>query len=73
MDNAIDGFISDLGSRNKQFQKSLDAWGQDFLNKLNSRQLRRLKRDLKREVDKGGDNLDKILDEYLSKVEINSL
>ena len=64
--DAAENALRDLGNTLKDpaFHRSLERWGKEALNKLDSDDLNRLKGELEREAGGGGD-YDAILEKYL--------
>lgn len=67
--DAAGKFFKDLGDTlsDPKFQRSLERWGKDALDKLDDSQMKKLKEDLEREAAKGSGNFDDIFEEYLGK------
>lgn len=56
--------LSDTMS-NPELRRSLERWGRDALKKLDSTELRQLKKDLNDEIARGTEEYEKILEKYL--------
>ncbi len=67
--NAADAFLKDLGNTltDPQFYRSLERWGKDALNKLDESELRKLKKDIKKEAGKAQANYEAVLEKYLGE------
>lgn len=68
--DAAEKIFKELGDTltDPAFQKSVEKWGRDALDRLDETQLKNLQKDIEREVDRGGENFDNIFQEYLGKV-----